>query len=296
MADDSNTDRATTVSASLPGHDELPSNWFFLAVSILWAIFSFAFGFEAVVNFDGWLIEGKTWVGAVSLIDLVGCLFTASLALILWKRKEWLPKKFAETSADAATNAYVWFGVLGLTVIVSLLPRVVIRETTDIQPSAPLTQTDPLNIDWNNAKIEGWLPGEDVVRIGDISVPAQNVSKYEINIQDAYIISGIDGMKTNMVISPPGIGGEIPVNDLAPVPPNAKLIFQVSFPRGLPDSRGNFGMKETEFMQRWGIFSVVIKYDGKEFRKDFDRTFIATQLREFHPDDPNLLPHVSRRK
>jgi hypothetical protein len=141
------SDGSTDPIEALPSHDEIPSSWFFLIVSGLWSVFAFAFGFETVVNLDGWLIDGKSWVGVVALLDLAGFLFTASMAFMLWKRREWLPKRIAETSAAAATNTYVWIGVFVLVLIISalqILPRgfgAATKQTSDadiIKATAPI--------------------------------------------------------------------------------------------------------------------------------------------------------------
>jgi hypothetical protein len=109
----------------LPSHEEIPTGFFALFIAILWAVIAFAFGFEVVVTFNDWLLRGDKAAIAVAGMDIVLCFAFAAIALVLWKRRDWLPERFAQTAIAVATNAYAWVAVSLVTLVVLSLPHLI---------------------------------------------------------------------------------------------------------------------------------------------------------------------------
>jgi hypothetical protein len=139
-----------------PGHsDEPPKGVFAMAIAILWGVLAFAFGFEAVVNFNNWLRPlGDTQDAIIAAVDLILCFALGVLAVILWKARDWLPRRVAESAIAVSTNPSVWVAVALVILIISALPQLrlppekaiptadeiakaVIRELPATVPSAP---------------------------------------------------------------------------------------------------------------------------------------------------------------
>jgi hypothetical protein len=116
----------TSLSAApLPGHgDEPPKGVFAMAVSILWGVLAFGFGFEAVVNFNDWLRPaGSTQDAIIAGVDLILCFALGVLAVILWKARDWLPRRVADSAIAVSTNPSVWVAVALVILILSALPQ-----------------------------------------------------------------------------------------------------------------------------------------------------------------------------
>jgi hypothetical protein len=90
----------------------MPEGWRSLLVAILWVIFAFAFGHEAVVNFNDWLLGHGPSYEFVATFDALICLLVSGIALLLWKGRGILPARFLVSANNAAENAYVWITVL----------------------------------------------------------------------------------------------------------------------------------------------------------------------------------------
>ena len=107
--------------ASLPGHsDEPPKGVFAMAVSILWGVLAFAFGFESVVNFNEWLHpNGSAQDAVIAGVDLVLCFALGILAVTLWKARTWLPHRAANSAIAVSTNPFVWVAVSLIMLIIS---------------------------------------------------------------------------------------------------------------------------------------------------------------------------------
>jgi hypothetical protein len=117
-------------ATSLPGHsDEPPKGIFAMGVSILWGVLAFAFGFEAVVNFNDWLRPtGSTQNAIIAGIDLVLCFCLGVLAVILWKARDWLPRRVADSAIALSTNPSIWVAVALVILILSVRPQLQIQK------------------------------------------------------------------------------------------------------------------------------------------------------------------------
>ena len=75
----------------------VPNNFIDLVPAILFGIFAFAFGFEAVVAIN---------VGQLLLClgDIAACLVLAAAAVVWLKHKEWLPQKLVSTTISFVTD------------------------------------------------------------------------------------------------------------------------------------------------------------------------------------------------
>jgi hypothetical protein len=104
-------------------HGGMPENWRSLGVSILFGIFAFAFGFEAVVNLNSGLLgEGAAYY-FVAVADAVMCLFLAAIALLILRGRAVLPAALFSSAQRISQNAYIWVGSIIAIFIVLALPH-----------------------------------------------------------------------------------------------------------------------------------------------------------------------------
>ncbi len=130
------------------------------------------------------------------------------------------------------------------------------------------------------------LPGTTTsLTISTFNVRGKNLGVEEVQIADAYIISGVDSTKLPMLIAATP-SGWTDVKDILPVPPNAEFFLQADF------SSDHKDMPEAEFMKRWSHFRVVIQSNNGTVRHDITENEIRSWLYINHPE---LAPHVTRR-
>jgi len=170
---------------------------------------------------------------------------------------------------------WLWL-VLGLAIGVSLwaIPNIQLPE----HPSAPY-EGRPLAIAWASARLAEYSPST----ISAFILDAYNPGPDEVTLQNAYILSSIDGTRITMhIINPPS--ERIPISVAMPVPKGAYLSFEASF---------DAGISETEFSTRWHDFIVVLEFNHSRVRRDFNRLWVLNQISQ---NNPGSRPHVSRRQ
>ena len=136
-------------------HSGVPEGWLSLSVAILWVIFAFAFGFEAVVNFNDWLLGHGPSYAVVAGIDALLCVFIAVIALVLWRGRILLPAGFVASANRAAGSASVWTAVLIVLLVVLGLPHFITH--------VGFTFVSPGQEEVNNSITEN--PPEDVLKL-----------------------------------------------------------------------------------------------------------------------------------
>jgi len=125
-------------------------------------------------------------------------------------------------------------------------------------------------------------PSSRPVNIRNMSVFGGNTGDREVRIDDAYFLSGIDGSTIGVKI----VWGAqtYKVTEIRPIPPGA-LLFLMSDPVAKdPD-----GMMQDEFLSKWSIVTLVVKYDGVEHRIPFDETAVKAAI----PRALEPAPHIS---
>jgi hypothetical protein len=136
---------APVSGAPLPGHsDEPPEGVFAMAVSILWGVLAFACGFESVVYFNAWMGSGNIQDAVIAGIDLFLCFALGMLAVILWKRRNWLPQSVAASAAAVAANPTIWVAVVLVMLIISGLPRLQTPQIPAEEIAAAVVRQMPL--------------------------------------------------------------------------------------------------------------------------------------------------------
>ncbi len=116
-----------------------------------------------------------------------------------------------------------------------------------------------------------------------IQIGAKNASDRELQLEDAYIISGEGYGKVSMKIG--SRGGWIPPNEANPVPPGSAIVFRAEFPP----------TPAQEFFNRWKTIYLTVKHDGGlEIRKTIEERMVAAIYASFRPSP--IGPQVTRRE
>ena len=195
-----------------------------------------------------------------------------------------------------ARTATVWLPVVILLAFIYVVgPGVYQRAATPATPgvamwAAPIYEGSPLGWDVTSVSLGiGMLPNGNNARVNSLSISGKNLGAEEIHLEDAYLISGIDGAVIKMRVNAgyPASPLWIDVLDAAPVPPRAQIDLNAQF------NEGQNGLPEEDFLRSWGMFSVVIQYDGRKTRHDFSGAFVRTLIEHYHPERE---PHVSKKK
>jgi hypothetical protein len=150
--------------------------------------------------------------------------------------------------------------------------------------------TKPIGLGWSAATLMTHRGNDAQSRIDGISVWGENLGPEQPTLKSAQVISGIDGAIVEMQVGD-NINGLIDPKDAAPIPVGAQFEFYALFEKN--SGVGDSGLTIGEFNQRWGIFRVVVWYDGGEIQHDFTRDWVNTALASV---DPRLRPHVSKRR
>jgi hypothetical protein len=280
----------------------MPEGWRWLLVAILWGIFAFSFGFEAVTNFgEWWLGRGAQYAGLAAL-DAALCVVLGVTGLILWKGRSILPPRFVKTLVDASTNAFVWIGVLLVALIVLGLPsamdrfsvarsgaessQIVFQETGCFGGPCPKYEGSPLAWAWNFYNIDIQLPPATIdgpPHITGFHIYGKNVGTDSVQLKSAYMESRIDG--TRMPLSVIENKETIPLAETNPVPPGASFILGAQLYTQNP-------LSESEFFQKWRSIAVVIEYGDQKVSRTYSQSDLQTSIDAVAPGSG---PHVTRR-
>jgi hypothetical protein len=110
-----------------------------------------------------------------------------------------------------------------------------------------------------------WMPiaiGYDIGRYSRFGILGTNLSNKEVDLDDAYFVSGITGARVHLKVQV--TDKVVAIDEINPVPPKAVvgLYMELSPPKGLTTE---------DFLKQWGPFSFVVTYGGKTQRIDFTR-------------------------
>jgi len=114
-------------------------------------------------------------------------------------------------------------------------------------------------------------------------ISGSNTSTSEIQLKDAYIVSGITGARKSMMVDLAGDGKVLP-SETNPFPPGAKFDLWADLSPGL---------SEREILEQWGKIYFNAEYGETKYKKMIDEEYITTLLR----GDPRskLGPHVGKK-
>ncbi len=102
-----------------------------------------------------------------------------------------------------------------------------------------------------------------------------------VSITEAYAISGMTGHKQDLKANVPN-KGYFPV-DKVDIPPGAPVHLDLAWNPPIP-------LKD--FLNQWGKFHVVVKYNGVKFERDYDEALVRQKLQQQAPDmfGPQMTP------
>lgn len=165
---------------------------------------------------------------------------------------------------------------------------ILLSGTPSIQ-GKPALDNDPLAtmgyygrpIAWIKYPIIGRNP-TDPSKIYDLMFAGTNVKETEVELTDAYVISGVDGTRQDLMILLISPLRKATPAAVKPIPTQAQIYLMANL-------NGDAGISETDFHQRWATFSLIIEYkhDDPE-RITFDQKTVAEAL-------SRVTPHPSAR-
>jgi hypothetical protein len=102
----------------------------------------------------------------------------------------------------------------------------------------------------------------------------------EVELNDAYLISGIDGRRLNLKLSAIDSKGTFALgipSKSNPLPVGTTITLLSD------DFGGGTGISEAEFLAEWGSIVLIAEYSGKKHRVPFDQKSIKESLRLQYP-------------
>lgn len=147
----------------------------------------------------------------------------------------------------------------------------------------PELEGSPLG--WQKSPYLGWQKQTDgSIQARTIAILGKNVGKEEVQLTDAYIVSGITGKRLNLNIfgrNPDGTGSMTLPKDTYPVPPDANMQLSTE------ELNGVAGVQENDFLKEWGTIYFTAEYNGERHRITYDR---KTMEALFEKESPNQSP------
>lgn len=157
----------------------------------------------------------------------------------------------------------------------------------DVVGEGPLRWPDDPDISSNMPDLSSYNANAIIIR-------GQNRGSQEVHLEDAYLVSGVTGIKAQMEVSlrrrivNGGWGEElIPITLINAIPPGAEIELVLNLSKENPR-----GISEREFMRRWGRMSFVAKYGGTEYRKVYDERIVAKVFQKIRYGPPT--PRVTK--
>jgi len=189
--------------------------------------------------------------------------------------------RLAESTAQLATSSWAWFILVMF--VAGYAAFFAVNNSNHgfvLTGDAENYEGSPLGVWWRTARMVIVTPP----LVYGFAIDAKNVGTDELTLKEAYLISGIDSTKVNMLVSTPPMQGII-VPETAPIPPNTRFTFTASFDN----------ITEQEFFRKWSNFSMIVQYNNtsKPLRHEFDRQWVIDQVNQNHPESQ---PHVSKRQ
>jgi hypothetical protein len=128
------------------------------------------------------------------------------------------------------------------------------------------------------------------VYVRSVGVTGRNAGKDLIQLEDAYLLSGITGARLDMKVVVPN--GRVSPKETNPIPPMAPISVVTDEFRIDPGKYPSH-MPENDFMRDWGALQFISEYEGKKHMTAFPQEQIKAQLDAAHFKP--LKPHVTKR-
>lgn len=149
--------------------------------------------------------------------------------------------------------------------------------------SAQATETDEGPLSWSR-DLQWSTTGDAAGPIFlSILIDGRNVGRSEVQLKDAYIVSGITGTRRIAKIDA-GPDGKILPSEMNPIPPGATVRLWIDLANGL---------HEKELLEKWGTIYLHLEYDDMKYTKLFDENYMANNLGRF--PNPARGPHVTKK-
>lgn len=113
----------------------------------------------------------------------------------------------------------------------------------------------------------------------------ENISGGGVQIEEAYIISRMDGSRLDVRFNDRA-GNYLEPTNFNPLPPGSEMDFRAVF--------GETGLSEEEFWRKWAGIEFIARYSGREYRKIFVRQDIEKPLEFYQLTPPK--PYPSKRE
>jgi hypothetical protein len=139
----------------------------------------------------------------------------------------------------------------------------------------------PLGMMWQSASLRSASAKEPIIT--SFTVTGKNIGNDEITFHDGYLLSEIDGERLPMTVGTNPFP-QYNIADTAPVPRGAWLMFTATF--------GPNGISQPDFFRKWQSFVMIVTYDNKAIRHEFDRDAVSRMISALYPE---AKPHVSKR-
>jgi hypothetical protein len=206
----------------------------------------------------------EPWIGVVLL--LIGVFALLDMLRVVWK---WLPASMQTRIGKAwkKMDLSLLLAAVGLVLLVGGLTGYFIdRSRGPIiwgQPEVNGMRREPEGTYVTNLRITGTVRGAKPVRL-----------------DEAFIESGITGRRLDAKIA--AKEGTVPVTQANPIPPDTIFPLHVLFydPGQNVDREG---MPESEFMNEWGRFAFVVRYQGYEIRRNVTAEDVTRDLARLLP-------------
>jgi len=161
------------------------------------------------------------------------------------------------------------------------------QSATNTPPSAvpPMRAGEPLV--WSKTPILGSSKQADgTIYARTFGVVGKNVGREDVQLDDVYIVSGINGARVDLKVQIPD-EGSFPAKETNPIPADA--FIQLSS----DEFNSSGGISELDFLRDWGAINFFAEYGGQKHRVIFDRATIAALFDAQRPK--SVPPHVSRK-
>jgi hypothetical protein len=119
---------------------------------------------------------------------------------------------------------------------------------------------------------DGKLTQANQPSIGTITFRGTVQGDSPVQLNDAYIISGLTGEKrTFSIISRPGYleSDKLSLNQVNPIPPGAQIQLVIQFNPALPVAT---------FYNTWGITKLRVEYDDTNYERQFNEDSIKSDI------------------
>ena len=145
---------------------------------------------------------------------------------------------------------------------------------------------------WQRSPYLGWQKQKDGrIEVRTVALRGKNIGTEEVQLVEAYIVSGITGKRLDMNIfarNPDGTGLMVAPRETNPIPPGANIQLSTE------ELNSTVGVPEADFLREWGTIFFTSEYGDKKHRITFDRKTMEALFEAERP--PPTPPHVTKSK